>query len=66
MDQGTICNLCGHELDEFDRAQNFTIHGPIGYGSAHDGDMADLHLCCKCFDYLTEQCAVSPSIVAAA
>lgn len=60
MQQGTICNMCGHELDEFDHGQSFTIRGPIGYGSIHDGDSVDLNLCSGCFDQLVEQCAVNP------
>lgn len=60
MKQGTICNMCGRELDEFDRDQSFTIHGTAGYGSVHDGDIVDLNLCCGCFDRLVEQCAVNP------
>lgn len=66
MKQRTICNMCGHELDEFDLCQSFFICGPIGYGSVHDGGRADLNLCCECFDRLAEQCAVSPITEAAA
>ena len=38
MQDKQVCNLCGKELDFFDRQENFTIHTRIGYGSVHDGD----------------------------
>lgn len=55
-----VCNLCGKELDFFDRQENFTIHTRIGYGSVHDGDKVHLQFCCDCFDKVVAMCAVSP------
>lgn len=58
-----VCNMCGKELDIFDRQENFTIKRErIGYGSVHDGDGLDMRLCCSCLDKLVESCAVDPVI----
>lgn len=50
------CNMCGKELDVFDRQEGFRIGKmspyPIGYGSTHDGEMCDCKLCIRCFDFL--------------
>lgn len=60
LSQKYVCNRCGKELDLYDLQQEFHIHTQVGYGSIHDGDFADLRLCCECFDALVEQCSVSP------
>lgn len=42
---------------------DFKIINPyIGYGSVHDGESCDLHMCCDCFDRVvgSMQFAVSP------
>ena len=36
------------------------MHRHIGYGSVHDGDIVNLHLCCDCFDKIVDECKVSP------
>ena len=50
------CNICGKDFDIFDRQEDFQIKrgskGIIGYGSIHDGEGCDCHLCIKCFDKL--------------
>lgn len=50
------CNMCGKEFDIFDRQEDFQIRrktdGTIGYGSSHDGEYCDCHLCIRCFDLL--------------
>lgn len=56
----TCCNMCGKEFDEFDMFAKFAINTQIGYGSVHDGEHLDLHLCCDCMDHLIDSCAVSP------
>ncbi len=58
--QNPVCNLCGKELDLFDRQQQFTIHKRVQYGSRHDGENVRLNLCCDCFDLLVSNCRVSP------
>lgn len=60
MQDKQVCNLCGKELDFFDRQENFTIHTRIGYGSIHDGDKVHLQFCCDCFDKVVAMCTVSP------
>ena len=57
---GCVCNHCGKELDFFDRQEDFSIHKQIGYGSAHDGDIVCMRLCCDCFDKLIDECCISP------
>ena len=57
-----VCSQCGKRLDFFDLQEDFTIHKKIGYGSIHDGEEEDLHLCCDCFDRLLASCKVSPVI----
>lgn len=54
------CSKCGKEFDEFDMLAEFNISTRIGYGSVHDGEFLDLHLCCECMDKLIADCAVSP------
>ena len=60
MQDGKICNRCGRELDFWDVQEDFTIDRHIGYGSVHDGDIVNLHLCCDCFDKIVDECKVSP------
>lgn len=60
MFEGNVCNMCGRELDFFDRQQEFVIHKHIGYGSIYDGDVVDIHLCCECFDKIVAECEISP------
>lgn len=60
MQDGKICNRCGRELDFWDVQEDFTIYRHIGYGSVHDGDIVNLHLCCDCFDKIVDECKVSP------
>lgn len=54
MQDKQVCNLCGKELDFFERQENFTIHARICYGSVHAGDK------CDCFDKVIAICTVSP------
>lgn len=54
------CNCCGRPLSEWDMQENFHIHTSVGYGSKYDGEEIDLRMCCECFDYLVDSCAVSP------
>ena len=60
MQEKTVCNCCGKELDIFDLQQNFVIHKRVQYGSVYDGCDVDYHLCCDCFDRAVEACRVSP------
>jgi hypothetical protein len=55
------CNVCGGEMDFFDVQQGFSIHTVVGYGSKHDGEIVDLHLCNNCFDHLVDSCRISPT-----
>lgn len=44
------CNFCGKELDFWDKQNNFSFKGAVGYGSSYDGEFIEIHLCCDCFD----------------
>ena len=57
-----ICNVCGKKLGFFDIQENFTIERELGYGTTHDGDTLELHICCDCMDKLISGCKVSPII----
>lgn len=57
-----ICNKCGKEIDAFDDLSGIHIGGPIGYGSAFDGEYLDLDLCVSCTDRLIKSCPISPII----
>lgn len=61
-----FCNLCGKELDELDRRENFSFDRLIGYGSRHDGEHISFDLCCDCFDEvigeLAARCKHSPIV----
>lgn len=58
-----FCNLCGNTLDEWDNLADFGLYKKhIPYGSVHDGDTVELHLCCGCFDRLVGMCTVNPII----
>lgn len=61
MDKNTYCNLCGKELNEFDVQENYSLHRHIGYGSEHDGETLDLHICCECMDEIINKCIVDPT-----
>lgn len=50
-----ICNMCGKPFDEFDTCENFKLEHNVGYGSKHDMDIINCHLCCKCFDRLLDE-----------
>lgn len=54
------CNLCGKSFDFWDEQENYVVHRIIGYGSKHDGDCIDLHVCCGCMDALIDSCEISP------
>lgn len=57
-----LCNVCGKELDFFDRQANLVIHKRMTYGSMYDGGTVHLRLCCDCFDKLVLECKVSPIV----
>lgn len=60
MNRKVRCNLCGKELNIFDTIENYSITKKIGYGSIHDGESLDLHICCECMDAIISQCVVDP------
>jgi hypothetical protein len=60
MHKKKCCNLCGKDLNLFDKQENFSIHKEIGYGSEHDGDTLDLQICCECMDEIIKKCVLSP------
>lgn len=56
------CNVCGKELDLWDKQEDFTIHKNLGYGTKYDGDILKLKICCECMNHIVETCAQSPII----
>ena len=60
MPEEIVCNKCGIVLDRWDVENDFTIHKKIGYGSIHDGDTVELHLCSWCMDNLINDCLRDP------
>ncbi len=63
MSKKVFCNICGKELDIFDKQQRFHLEGRLGYGSKYDGDEIDLDVCNACIDKLIESCSLSPVVV---
>ena len=57
---GTYCNVCGKTLDMWDKQEDFSIQRSLGYGTVHDGEELDIHLCCDCMDKLISSCKISP------
>lgn len=58
------CNVCGKAFDLWDNQEDFGFDYHIGYGSRHDMERIQLHLCCDCFDktldWLLPQCKINP------
>lgn len=58
------CNLCGKKFELWDKEENFCFHRRVGYGSAYDGYLLNLNLCCNCFDRLMDElvpkCEINP------
>jgi len=54
------CNKCGKPLDYWDVNAHFGYHTYMPYGSKHDGDMVDLHICIDCMDEFIDSCAIKP------
>lgn len=58
------CNRCGKSISEKRVDSVPEWRGRVGYGSRHDGEYLDVHLCSKCFDEvikeLSEKFAISP------
>lgn len=62
MPEKTYCNICGSELDEWDLQEDFTLHKHVGYGSKYDLSEVKLHICCRCFDNIVDQCMITPIV----
>lgn len=54
------CNICGNKMDFWDIQEDFTIHTTVGYGSKHDGETIELHICCNCMDRIIDKCSIDP------
>lgn len=54
------CNLCGQDLDFWDKQLNFSVDRRIGYGSKYDGDQIHIKLCCQCLDNVIDKCKIIP------
>ena len=48
------CTMCGSELDEWDKIQNYSFNKYIGYGSKYDTETVDVKFCCHCFDKIVD------------
>lgn len=57
-----VCNMCGKELDLWDKQEEFSIYRMCGYGTKFDGDSIELDLCCDCMEKLVDSCVVSPVV----
>lgn len=55
-----FCNLCGKEMDRWDRQEGFSIHRRCGYGTKYDGETLELDICCDCMERLIDSCRLSP------
>lgn len=55
-----VCNICGMKIDHVNKFEGFTASEKIGYGSIHDGETLDLHVCSDCMDRMVASCRVSP------
>lgn len=61
MESKEICNICGQELDFWDKQEDFSIHkSELGYGTLYDGDKLHMRICCGCMNRLIKSCAVDP------
>lgn len=57
-----VCNCCGKELGDYDQDYDYTFVVRMGYGTSHDLEYAEIHMCCACLDKLVEGCAVNPIV----
>lgn len=57
-----LCNICGKKLGEWDKDSDYTMRVHMGYGTNHDLEYAEIHMCCECLDHLVENCAVNPIV----
>lgn len=55
------CNVCGKNLDTFDKQSGITVEQNIGYGSVHDGEILNLRICCSCMDSIISSCKIPPT-----
>ena len=44
-----LCDVCGRNTSDGKTSQYGTLKADWGYGSAHDGDSYEVHLCEACF-----------------
>lgn len=56
------CNVCGTQLDMWDRANGVTVEEILGYGSRYDLHRVKVRFCHSCFDALLDSCKVSPFV----
>lgn len=56
----TCCNICGKELDIYDKEANYHIHTKMSYGSKYDMSEIDIHICTECLDNMIDNCVKSP------
>lgn len=62
MSEKKVCNICGKELGVLDQDSDYTMCVRMGYGTNHDLEYAEIHMCCECLDHLVETCKVSPIV----
>ena len=62
MNRGGLmkCNICGKDFSDFDLLNSFKISQDVEYGSTHDGEYLDLHICNKCLDDIAHKCLINP------
>lgn len=62
MEDNKVCNVCGKHLEVLDRDPDYTIGIRMGYGTDHDLEYAEIHMCCECLDKLVGSCVVNPIV----
>lgn len=55
-----VCNKCGKPLDIWDKQEDFSLVRKLGYGTAYDGEILELQVCCDCMETFITECVVSP------
>lgn len=63
-DPKDCCCMCGKELDDFDKANDFQINHHFGYGSRYDLHQIHARFCNDCCDKLIDsfinKCKINP------
>ena len=57
--QFIFCNMCGRseKIDKFNQTKTYfhSFSDTVGYGSPHDGEKIEFHLCDECLEELNKK-----------